>query len=203
MIRATHPLRAKYYCTRRFACRIVLIYLIILAFSLGFYLLPYITEDADEVCSTKSNPTYNIFMSSIWPPIRTVVVGILPLVVMIISNIQLWRRIRASKRRVFPHLSYFSFANNNERMFLFIAISNVLVFTITQIPFHLYTSIVAYKNSIDHVRTPMLLWSSIYFGIGFYIYCLISRNFRSKFFLTMPCFAKKESIVTIRRNTIS
>ncbi|CAF1257118.1 unnamed protein product [Rotaria sordida] len=203
MIRAVYPAHAKYFCTCRLVYRIVLIYTLFFTFSLIFYLFPYMGENSQGICSTKLNSIYHKFMARIWPPIRTFLICILPVSIMIISNIRLWRRIRASKRRVIPHTSNNYHITNTETMLLFIAISNVLVFIITQVPFHIYTSIVHYKESIIHVRTPILLWSSLYFGIGFYIYCLTSRYFRSKFILTiLECFGKKHTINT-RQNTIS
>ncbi|CAM4966437.1 unnamed protein product [Rotaria socialis] len=203
MFRATHSLRAKHYCTCRMACRTVFIYTIIFTFSLSFYLLPYMGEDTNGICSTGNNPIYDNFMSSVWPPMRTFFVCILPVSIMIAANIGLWRRIRASKRRVFPHITKFAHSTNTQTMLLFIAISNVLAFVITQVPFHLYTTMVRYRHCIDHVRTPILLWSSLYFGIGFYIYCLTSHYFRSKFILTIYWLLKKEELTIIRRNTIS
>ncbi|CAF4110838.1 unnamed protein product [Rotaria sp. Silwood2] len=203
MFRAVYPARAKYFCTCRLAYRIVFIYTVVFTFSLGFYLFPYMGEDSKGICSTEFNPIYHKFMTSIWPLIRTFLVCILPVAIMIVANIRLWRRIQASKRRVAPHTSNHYHSTNTERMLLFIAISNVLVFIITQIPFHMYASIVRYKRSIDHVRTPMLLWSSLYFGIGFYIYCLTSRYFRSKFISTVYKCLKKKNTTSIRQNTIS
>lgn len=188
------------------ALRIVLVYLLVLTTSLAFYLLPYMQEDDDGICITASNADYHHFMTVIWPPIRTVVVGVLPVTIMAVTNVVLWRRIRQSRRRLAPRLpsnpNHSSTTTDN--MLIFITISNVSAFVITQIPFHIYTTIVRYKQSIEFLRTTMLLWSSLYFGIGFYIYCLTSPFFRSKFFLTMQgCFAKKESPTRSRPNTVS
>jgi len=204
MFRAVYPGRAKHFCTCRIAWRIVMIYTIIFTFSFTFYLFPYMGEDSDGVCTTRSNPIYNKFMTSVWPPIRTFLVCILPVSIMITTNILLWRRIRASKRRVASHSSNPHHSTNTDSMLMFITISNVLVFIITQIPFHIYATIVRYRHSIDHLRTSMLLWSSLYFGIGFYIYCLASSYFRSKFILTIHwCLKKQEPINNIPRYSIS
>ncbi|CAF0793996.1 unnamed protein product [Adineta steineri] len=203
MFRAVYPARAKYFCTCRIAWRIVLIYLFIFTFSLTFYLLPYMNEDDNGICITTSNTIYNKFLTIIWPPIRTIVVCIIPAVIMITTNILLWRRIRESKRRVAPRSSNPHHSTSTETMLIFITISNVLAFILTQIPFHIYTTIVRYKSSIDHIRTPMLLWGSVYFGIGFYIYCLTSPYFRSKFLLTVHWCLKKRRRIHVPLNTIS
>ncbi len=203
MFRAVYPARAKHFCTCRIAWRIVLIYTCIFTISFTFYLLPYMDVDSNGVCSNRSNPTFHHFMTSIWPPIRTVLVCIIPVLIMIITNIRLWRRIRASKRRVATHSAHIFHSTSTETMLIFLTVSNVLAFIITQIPFHIYTTIVRYTESIDHVRTPILLWSSVYFGIGFYIYCLTSPYFRSKFMSTIYRCLKKDDLIRIRRNTIS
>ena len=204
MVRAVYPTRAKRFCTCRIAWYIVLTYTLIFAFSFIFYLFPYLKENSQGICSTESNPIYSKFMTSIWPPIRTFIVCLIPVSIMIISNIRLWRRVRASRRRVAasnPPKSHTS--TSTDTMLIFMTISNVLVFIITQVPFHVYTTIVHYKKTIDHIRTPILLWSSLYFGIGFYIYCLASRYFRSKFISTIRQCLYKEDSMQIRRNTIS
>ncbi|UJR14642.1 hypothetical protein I4U23_001635 [Adineta vaga] len=203
MFRAMYPVRAKQVCTCRTVWRIVCIYLLIFTISLTFYLLPYIQEDENEICKITSHPIYNRFMNTIWPPIRTVLVCIFPASIMIVTNIFLWRRIHESKRRVIPFSSTSHHSPSTDRMLIFITISNVSAFVITQIPFHIYATIVHYKPSIDDIRTPMLLWSSLYFGIGFYIYCLTSRYFRSKFMLTVHFCLKKENQIRIHQQTIS
>ncbi|CAF1080195.1 unnamed protein product [Adineta ricciae] len=188
MFRALYPIRAKQVCTCRVAWRIVCIYYFVFACSLTFYLLPFMQENSDGICITSSDPTYDKFLSVIWPPIRTVVVCVLPVSIMISTNIFLWRRVRESRRRTSP------LSSHTDRMLIFITISNVLAFIITQIPFHVYATIVRYKQSIEHMRTPMLLWSSLYFGIGFYIYSLTSPYFRSKFLLSLRhCFQRQNS----------
>ncbi len=203
MFRAVYPTRAKKFCTCRIAWRIVIIYIIIFTLSLSFYLLPYMKEDDEGYCTSISNPIFHDWITSIWPPIRTVLVCILPVSIMIITNILLWRRIRASKRRVAPRTSNLYYSANTEKMLIFITIANVLSFIITQIPFHIYATVVRYEESIYYMRTAMLLWSSLYFGIGFYIYCLTSPYFRSKFILTMYSILKREEPINhIRRNTI-
>jgi hypothetical protein len=160
-------------------------------------------ENSDGVCSNKSNPTFHHFMTSIWPPIRTVLVGIVPVLIMIIANIRLWRRVLASKRRVAIHSTHHYRSTSTETMLIFLTVSNVLAFIITQIPFHIYTTILRYTESIDHVRTPILLWSSLYFGIGFYVYCLTSPYFRSKFMSTIYRCLRKDDFISVRKNTIS
>ena len=65
---------------------------------------------------------------------------------------------------------------------------NVETFIVTQIPFHVYTLVQVLYGAFDEythlvVRAMLLIWSSIYFGVGFYLYCLTSPLFRDKFLL--------------------
>ena len=203
MFRAIHPTRAKQFCTCRTARRIILFYSVFFAFAFCFYLLPYIKEDRYGVCSADCNQAFDRFITGIWPPIRAVLVCLLPVSIMITANIRLWRQIWASKRRVGPRLSTTVHPSSTDTMLIFITISNVVVFILTQIPFHLYTIMVRYIHWIGDIRTPILLWSSVYFGIGFYVYCLTSTYFRAKFILKVHRCLHRENPTVVRRNTIS
>jgi hypothetical protein len=73
-----------------------------------------------------------------------------------------------------------------DRMLIYMMVANVLTFIITQIPFHTYMVIQVYIDRFDPytqslIYTMLLIWSSIYFGIAFYLYCLASPLFRRKF----------------------
>ena len=203
MFRALYPTRAKLMCTNRRAQIILLIYFFIFTISFTFYLLPYINEDSKGICSTHVNPVYHRFMTHIWPPLRTILVCLIPVSIMITANIRLWRQIRASKRRVAPRFTAGFHLSSTDHMLIFLTISNVVAFILTQVPFHVYTTIVGYQTSAVDIRTPMLLWSSVYFGIGFYIYCLTSPYFRAKFLSTIYWYFHRENPNLLRRNTIS
>ena len=203
MFRALYPTQAKQICNNRHAQVVLLFYLLTFTVSFTFYLLPYMTEDAHGVCSTASNPIYDRFMKRIWPPLRTILVCLVPVSIMIIANVRLWRQIRASKRRVAPRFAATFHLSSTDHMLIFLTIANVVTFVVTQVPFHLYTTLIDYRNSAEDIRTPMLLWSSLYFGIGFYIYCLTSPYFRAKFLSTIYDYFHHERRSSLRRNTIS
>ena len=203
MFRAVHPARAKQFCTCRTARRVILFYSVFFAFAFCFYLLPYMKEDAKGICSSQCNEAFDLFMTSIWPPIRTVFVGLLPVSIMITANIRLWRQIWASKRRVGPRVSTTPHSSRTDTMLIFMTISNVIVFFLTQIPFHLYAITVPYIHWVGDIRAPILLWSSLYFGIGFYVYCLTSPYFRARFVSKIEKCFNREDRTAIRRNTVS
>ncbi|CAF1366273.1 unnamed protein product, partial [Didymodactylos carnosus] len=74
-----------------------------------------------------------------------------------------------------------------DRMLLLMMVTNVTTFIITQLPFHVYTVVKGYTPVVYDaytyklIRSMLLIWSSLYFGIGFYLYCLASPLFRLKF----------------------
>ena len=203
MFRAIYPTQAKQICNNRHAQTILIFYLLTFTISFTFYLLPFIDEDVDGICSTNFNPIYDRFMTRIWPPLRTILVCFLPVSIMIVANVRLWREVRASKRRVAPNFNTNFHFSRTDHMLIFLTIANVVAFIVTQIPFHLFTTLVGYQPSMDDFRTPILLWSSVYFGIGFYIYCLTSPYFRSKFLSTIFDYFHLENRNSLRRNTIS
>jgi hypothetical protein len=88
-------------------------------------------------------------------------------------------------------------------MLIFMSIAHVVFFILTQIPFHLYAIGGCCIHWMGDVRTPILLWSSVYFGIGFYAYCLTSPYFRNKFISTVYRCLHREDPMIIRRNAIS
>ncbi|CAF1024470.1 unnamed protein product [Didymodactylos carnosus] len=76
--------------------------------------------------------------------------------------------------------------NAVERMLVLMMITNVTMYIITQVPYHIYTVSRGYYQGLDSytnslVRALLLIWSSVYFGIGFYLFCFASPLFRQKF----------------------
>jgi hypothetical protein len=119
---------------------------------------------------------------------------------MSLANIRIISNIRQSRRRVQQGNQTDAIVNTTnpglmlrqmtplDRMLVYMMLINVTAFIITQIPFHMYTIVHVYYKTLDLstsalVRAILLIWSSIYFGIGFYLYCLASPLFREKFFL--------------------
>jgi hypothetical protein len=73
-----------------------------------------------------------------------------------------------------------------DRMLFYMMIANVSIFLITQIPFHIYSCISNKLSGLNAftlslIRAMLLIWSSLYFGLAFYFYCLASPLFRHKF----------------------
>jgi hypothetical protein len=112
---------------------------------------------------------------------------------MSVANIRMLLNIRQSRRRVEQGNT-----NNTglvlqrmtplDRLLFCMMLISVSTFTVTQIPFHVYTIVQNKYSTLDvytnlWVRAILLSWSSIYFGIGFYVYCLASPLFREKFVL--------------------
>jgi hypothetical protein len=73
-----------------------------------------------------------------------------------------------------------------DQMLFLMVLANVITYIITQIPFNIYTFYYEYETSDDFtlyslLRAFLLMWNSIYFGIGFYLFCITSSQFRKQF----------------------
>jgi hypothetical protein len=73
-----------------------------------------------------------------------------------------------------------------DQMLLLMVLVNIIAYILTQIPFNIYTLYYAYEASDGYtlyslIRAFLLMWSSIYFGIGFYLFCVTSPQFRKQF----------------------
>ncbi|CAF3595075.1 unnamed protein product [Rotaria sp. Silwood1] len=201
LIRSELPMRSRIICTRRNVIKLTLIYLMIFSILYSFWFCPMVTMNPiTNTCSTSQSPIYYYFISNIYLPIRLIIVCIIPVVIMSLANIRMLLNIKQSRQRVDPRNQIdtnvtgisMSIINGRmtpiDRMLFYMMLTSVGTFIITQIPFNVYTLIRANYDIIDlntHllVRAILLIWSSIYFGIGFYLYCFGSPLFREKFFL--------------------
>jgi hypothetical protein len=73
-----------------------------------------------------------------------------------------------------------------DQMLLLMIIANVFTYIVTQIPFNAYTIYYGYKKIDNYVsysltQSLLLMLSSIYFGVGFYLFCIASPQFRKEF----------------------
>jgi len=73
-----------------------------------------------------------------------------------------------------------------DHMLLLMVIANVFTYIVTQIPFNIYAIYYGYETTISYLsysltRSFLLMWSSIYFGVGFYLFCIASPQFRKQF----------------------
>jgi hypothetical protein len=142
---------------------------------------------------------------------------------MLAANIRMLMNIRQSRNRVSNGGSTVPSSNVNvpipngqrkpsrrrmsaiDRMLYYMMIANVSIFIITQIPFHIYSCI---KNNLiglepftgTLIRAILLIWSSLYFGIGFYFYCLASPLFRQKFTKIFKKIFRCQTMPEVRSN---
>jgi hypothetical protein len=193
-IRSELPMRSRIICTRRNAIKLNFIYIIIFSILFSFWFCPLNTANpANGTCYTGRSSIYNYFFNYIYLPIRFILVCIFPVIIMSLANIRMLYNIRQIRRRIQGDNQINTINNglNNrrmtplDRMLLYMTLVNVIVFIMTQIPFHIYTIVQSNYSIYDVwtnllIRAFLLIWSSIYFGIGFYLYCLASPLFREK-----------------------
>ena len=206
LIRTELPMRSKTICTKRNIIFITCFYLIIFSIFWSFYLYPYATQNPiSGSCSYGRGTSFSYFLTYIHVPIRAVLVCFIPAIIMLVANIRMIMNVRLSKRRITNvtiiasteiNLPQHNSLNNRQkkkplmskidRMFFYMMLANVIIFFITQIPYHIYscirpnlTSLRGFTSSL--IRALLLMWSSLYFGIAFYFYCLTSPLFRHKF----------------------
>ncbi|CAF0744763.1 unnamed protein product [Adineta ricciae] len=205
-VRSEIPIRAKNICTRRNIFILTSILFVIFFIFWSFYLYPlgnYILQDG--ICIYNQTNHYAFFLTNVHIPLRATVLCFLPIITMSASNIRMVRNIRQARNRVVDILQIAegnksstiisSTALNGpvgrrtlavDRMLLYMMIANIFTFIITQIPFHVYTVMHIYMIQLDTyvhslIYALLLIWSSVYFGIAFYLYCLASPLFRRKF----------------------
>ena len=200
LIRSELPMRSRILCTRRNVVIFSTILLTIFSSLWLVYLVPFSSRYAQTGrCVYESSNRFAHFLININIPARAVVLCIIPVVLMGIANLRMLRNIRQSQLRVADAMKT---ANDTtsvvitgpvcrrvsamDRMLLYMMICNILTFILTQIPFHLYSVAEVYRNVFsDETDTliygMILIWSSVYFGIAFYLYCLTSPLFRRKF----------------------
>ena len=198
-LRSEFPLRARTFCTRKKTLILILIILLVLILYWSFYLFLFPNQ----------NSSHKFFINNISIPLRSVLFCFLPIILMILANIRMIYNIRQAHNRINdvaqnnePYRSSaivsstISGANNVrrilavDRMLVYMLVSNILTFILTQIPFHIYSIIRYHIETFDDethalIQAFLLIWSSIYFGIAFYLYCLASTLFRKKFIRIM------------------
>ncbi|CAF1259186.1 unnamed protein product [Rotaria sordida] len=201
LIRSELPMRSRIICTRQNALKLTVVYLIIFSILYSFWFCPMITlNPITNTCYSGQSPIFSDFISNIYLPVRLIIVCIIPVIIMSLANIRMLFNIRQSRRRVdprnqidntnIPAVSTSIITNGRmtpiDRMLFYMMLISVGTFVVTQIPFNIYSLIRANYETLDMythllVRAILLIWSSIYFGIGFYLYCLASPLFREKF----------------------
>ena len=163
-------------------------------------------------CSYPYDSTFRLIALNIMPPLRFVLICVLPSILMIGCGTRMLINIRQAKRRVAPQeveqqvatvttatpASRTGQATGETRqqttkldqMLLLMVLANVIAYIVTQIPFNIYTLYYGYETSDDFtlyslMRAFLLMWSSVYFGTGFYLFCVTSPQFRKQFITKM------------------
>ena len=206
LIRSELPMRSKMLCTRRNVFILTCIYFCIFCLFWSFFLYPYVAQNPSTgACNYRLSESYYSFLVNVHFPIRAILVCFIPVLIMFAANIRMLMNIRHSRNRVADGPTVQS-SNTNEprsssrnsqpnrtrgmsavdRMLYYMMVANASIFIITQIPFHIYSCVRNNLTGLDTVtarliRAMLLIWSSLYFGIAFYFYCLTSPLFRQKF----------------------
>jgi hypothetical protein len=205
-IRSEIPLRSRIICTRKNISILTIIIFIILFLFWSFYLFPYSNQDPTTgICIYNQSISYQFFVVNVNIPLRAVLFCLIPIILMTAANIRMMKNIYQAHNRVgdvqnmnegnksstiissvTASGSFSRRASAIDRMLLYMIFASVLTFIVTQIPFHIYMVVHIYIETFDAythllIYAMLLIWSSIYFGIAFYLYCLASPLFRRKF----------------------
>ncbi len=208
-IRSEYPIRSRIWCTTKNVLQLSIIYIIFSSSLYAFFYYPLNLFDADGNCSFTLDHIFYIFAINVMPPIRFTFICILPTGIMLGCGVRMLYNIRQSRKRVnrqttfqnttiativIPVSKKSSTNNNNnqqrqktaiDHMLSLMVIANVFTYIITQIPFNTYAVYYGYDTENDYslyllIRAFLLMWSSIYFGVGFYLFCIASPQFRKQ-----------------------
>ncbi|CAF1296256.1 unnamed protein product [Adineta steineri] len=206
LIRTEYPMRSKKICTKHNVIIISIIYFIIFAAFWSFYLVPVTNLSfIAGTCASIQSPALTYFSNNIHLPVRAVLVCLIPVILMVLANARMIVNVRQSRRRVTDgttipssdmNIPVASISNSSrkqsyrmsalDRMLFYMMLANAVTFITTQVPYHLFICVRNNvpglpSNTSSFIRAVLLIWSSLYFGIAFYFYCLASPLFRQKF----------------------
>ncbi|CAF1244693.1 unnamed protein product [Adineta steineri] len=206
LIRTEYPMRSKKICTKHNVIIISIIYFIIFAAFWSFYLIPVTNLIfISGSCSYGQSASLAYFVNNLHYPLRAALVCFIPVILMVLANARMIMNIRQSRRRVtngttvpssdmnvpVPNISSSTGTHTRrmsalDRMLFYMMLANAITFITTQVPFHLFMCIRNNltgldSNTLSFIRAVLLIWSSLYFGIAFYFYCLAAPLFRQKF----------------------
>ena len=200
-IRSEYPVRSRLWCTPKNVLRLAIIYIIFSSLLYAFFFYPLNLFDAEGNCSFSYNTVFHTFAVNVMPLVRFISTGILPTVIMLGCGTRMIYNIRQSRKRVsqqmtlqnttvatiaMPASKASTTTKLNSRrkmaidnMLLLMVMANVFTYIITQMPFNTYAIYYGYEKSGDYLdysltRSFLLMWSSIYFGVGFYLFCIAS-----------------------------
>lgn len=204
-IRSELPIRAKLICTRRNIIVLTAVSFVVFGAFWSFYLMPFGDETTESgLCVYEGASHYQFFAANIHVPLRAVLFCLLPIVLMVAANLRTMSNIHQARARIGDIPAMFDAAKSStiisstaisgpvgrrtlaiDRMLFLMMSANVLTFVVTQLPFHIYMVLKTARQPADaevHALIFALLsiWSGVYFGIAFYLYCLASPLFRRK-----------------------
>ena len=207
-LRSEFPMASRAWCTPKNVLKLFIGYCLFSSAFYAFFFHPSNLFDTDGQCSFSRDESFRLFALNIMPPIRFVLTCLLPTIIMLVCGGRMLFNIRRSRKRIthmsatmpngiatiaLPASGVNPTKEGNRRsttsmdnMLLWMVLVNVIAFIITQIPFSAYTLYYGYQNSSDYksyslTRAFLLMWGSVYFGIGFYLFSVTSPQFRSKF----------------------
>jgi hypothetical protein len=203
-LRSEYPIRSRIWCTPKNVLRLSTAYLLFSILLYAFFYYPLNLFDDQGNCSFSYDNIFRLFAINIMPPIRFVFICILPTGIMLGCGGRMLYNIRQSHKRIgrqtavattnIPVISKVSSSATNyqrqktaiDHMLLLMVLANVCTYIITQIPFNTYAIYYGYETSNNYssysiIRAFLLMWSSIYFGVGFYLFSIASPQFRKQF----------------------
>ena len=210
LIRSELPVRSRILCTRRNVLIMSAILLITFSAVGCLYFVLSSSRDVETgQCSHTLSISYSYYLVRVNASLRAVLLCVVPMVLMVGANVRMLQNIRQSQLRVGDAMKLAGKNKSNsksmttssvivsgptcrrvsptDRMLSYMILTSVSTFVVTQIPLHVYSVVEAYVTVFDDgiremlVHSMVLIWSSIYFGIAFYLYCLASPLFRKKF----------------------
>jgi hypothetical protein len=208
-IRSEYPVKSRIWCTPKNTLKLAIIYSIFSILLYAFFFYPLNLFDDNGACSFSLDSTFRIFAVNVMPPVRFFFTIIIPSVIMVGCGGRMLYNIRQSHERVTQQTTIATIimqipttsSTNNEQhrqknaldqMLLLMVTSNVVAYILTQMPFNIYAVYHGYETSnylsYSLTRTFLLMWSSVYFGVGFYLFCVASPQFRKQFLTKIKTF---------------
>ena len=207
-LRSEYPMKSRIWCTTNNVLKLDYIYLLFSVLFYAFFFHPRNVFDDHGRCSYPYDDEFRLIALNIMPPLRFVLICVLPIILMAGCGARMLINVRRTKRRIIDrriaqaiaaiaHNPLTQTSGNTadesrrqaamiDQMLLLMVLANVVAYTVTQIPFNVYTLYYGFGNSDNFqwyslIRVLLLIWSSVYFGIGFYLFCLTSPSFRNRF----------------------
>ncbi|CAF3248366.1 unnamed protein product [Rotaria socialis] len=211
-LRSEYPIKSRIWCTTMNVAKLCVIYCLFYMLLYAIFFDPRNVMDSNDQCSFPYDDTFRLIILTIMPSVRFVLICIIPVILMGIFGGRMLYNIKRVKKRIaqqkmvrnaaiatiaipestrnVKHTGNQNRAKTLDRMLLLMVFTNIISYIITQTPFNIYTVYYGSEASDSYkayalMRAFLLLWSSIYFGIGFYAYFITATQFRKQFFSNM------------------